>query len=1407
MDLLDDFNSVRQTFAELGELGGAALGDDSPELAPPPAACDLPSLSIEASVRQAARGRGQVVAAAAAADTVLLATSRGFLLRYQWDETGSERGAAPRQSARHHGISRCCGACLLQRGPQQRLSRRQPRLAPQRAATPPRRSPPRRAVTEVEAVRGADARVRSLWVDPRGRHVLLGVKTSSHVELLYWHSSWTKPRPLGKLKGLAVSAVGWQKQPAGGGGGQEPEAEDELALATGDVLLGSESGSLHVTAQDARVKKEGASTLLLDFKDKRKAITAVEQEVLPGGRRLVLLATPSALFVAVGGPGLQGALARFAPGGASWEPLLEVVSPSMHSTLRLLRGAGDVGALPGRFAWLVGGMLLHGHLLLDELAGDASVDDGGELVGDMRQLALAGAGGSPEDEPHDLAVSEHHYLVLYADRLAAVNQVSGRVAAEVAWGPGSHVAGLIGTPLGLLQDPAGGGVSLWSGEALHDVALANEGRDMWRIYLAHQDYANALKLAAGAAQRDAVYRAMGDAAAAAGDWAAAGARYGRIVGGAPPFEELALTLVESGAPDALTAFLTTKLQVLAPGDKAQATMVASWLTELLLDQINADLLAGGGQHTPAYTQHVAQLRSFLSERADTLNWGTTTALLESYGRLEELEAFAAAKGDQEALLEYLMRHPGGAVRALGVLRKPSVGPALVYKCAPELLAAAPGETVDLLISAGASLDPRALLPALVRFAEPGTPRARREEALRYISFAIDQLQCDDRRQACVRLLCELGLFEDAVGLALGGDGGRCDLALAQAVASAPEDDDGLRRKLWLAIAKHVVQGGERGDDAHGGGGGGDDAAPGGDQAARIKLAVEFLKEAGGLLVIEDVLPFFPDFVTIDNFKGAITDSLDRYSRQIEALKGEMDEATEIAEAVRRDLRLLGSRAAVVSSRQTCAACGRAILDPPPNPRGLPDGGAVPPFYLFPTGQAFHILCAAGEVVAYGGEARAGRVRKLLGKLARAEPAPPGGQACGEAGGGGGGGGGGKARLRGGAGGSERGGGRDGAGAGTGGGGGVAALAARLEEEVGGEDPWNGELLARVIDMPFVQPDGEAEEGPRVLGVKPALTTTMATADALPAQAVAAPGLSKAAADAPAFPAAAASSGNSADTGAHHLAAGAHASTSTSRQATAPALAAPASPPSPPAAAPAAEPAAVELPPLAPPTPPGADEPPAVHAEYAAYLARFEAGDTLAQRWHRLAAAGRLQGVRQEWDDWQHDLLLLQLQAQLAGGRGKRRRQDEAAEADADAPASSPHRPAPARAPADAQPARAQRPAGLSAGGPGGPGGGAASPGSREATPGGHAAAHAAGGGEPASDDDGSYSEGAEHEPHARPARGAARARGAAGARARAPRGQAARARPRRRPPRRSRQRGGAGPRGSSSRPPRCWAPA
>jgi hypothetical protein len=70
------------------------------------------------------------------------------------------------------------------------------------------------------------------------------------------------------------------------------------------------------------------------------------------------------------------------------------------------------------------------------------------------------------------------------------------------------------------------------------------------------------------------------------------------------------------------------------------------------------------------------------------------------------------------------------------------------------------------------------------------------------------------------------------------------------------------------------------------------------QAVSIGRVNEFLKQAGGLVKIEDILPLFPDFVQIDNFKEAICESLEEYNAQIERLKLEMADATRIADALR-----------------------------------------------------------------------------------------------------------------------------------------------------------------------------------------------------------------------------------------------------------------------------------------------------------------------------------------------------------------------------------------------------------------------------------------------------------------------------------------------------------------------------
>ena len=83
----------------------------------------------------------------------------------------------------------------------------------------------------------------------------------------------------------------------------------------------------------------------------------------------------------------------------------------------------------------------------------------------------------------------------------------------------------------------------------------------------------------------------------------------------------------------------------------------------------------------------------------------------------------------------------------------------------------------------------------------------------------------------------------------------------------------------------------------------------------------FLRECE-LLKIEDVLPFFPDFVLIDDFKDEISAALAEYNTHIDDLKHEMDAATQSAEAIRRDIRDLRNKYAALVYNGSWRQSGR-----------------------------------------------------------------------------------------------------------------------------------------------------------------------------------------------------------------------------------------------------------------------------------------------------------------------------------------------------------------------------------------------------------------------------------------------------------------------------------------------------
>lgn len=133
----------------------------------------------------------------------------------------------------------------------------------------------------------------------------------------------------------------------------------------------------------------------------------------------------------------------------------------------------------------------------------------------------------------------------------------------------------------------------------------------------------------------------------------------------------------------------------------------------------------------------------------------------------------------------------------------------------------------------------------------------------------------------------------------------------------------------------------------------------------VSRAMEVLRECD-LIKIEDILPFFPDFVTIDQFKDAICSSLQEYNQHIENLKHDMDDASKAAENIRKDIQKFKQKYSYVHAQDRCCECNYPLLSRP--------------FYLFPCSHKFHQDCLSDSVMGYLSKTKQKKVSELKGKL-------------------------------------------------------------------------------------------------------------------------------------------------------------------------------------------------------------------------------------------------------------------------------------------------------------------------------------------------------------------------------------------------------------------------------------------
>ena len=201
----------------------------------------------------------------------------------------------------------------------------------------------------------------------------------------------------------------------------------------------------------------------------------------------------------------------------------------------------------------------------------------------------------------------------------------------------------------------------------------------------------------------------------------------------------------------------------------------------------------------------------------------------------------------------------------------------------------------------------------------------------------------------VYLFCVLGHLEEAVTVALEF----LSIEEAKKCLDFAQENAELKRKVWLMIAKHVVK-----------------------NENDIKLAMACLQECEGLVKVEDILPFFPNFVTIDHFKDAICESLQEYSEHIQELKEEMEEAYSSAERIREDMNKHKGKYTFVRATDKCCVCNNHLM--------------ATSFHLFPScGHKFHTDCLKEAVRPHLSQARQKRLAEVEQDLAQVTSASGG----------------------------------------------------------------------------------------------------------------------------------------------------------------------------------------------------------------------------------------------------------------------------------------------------------------------------------------------------------------------------------------------------------------------------------
>ncbi|CAJ0932013.1 unnamed protein product, partial [Mesorhabditis belari] len=586
---------------------------------------------------------------------------------------------------------------------------------------------------------------------------------------------------------------------------------------------------------------------------------------------------------------------------------------------------------PKRFVWLSGSSYTIGRV-------DLSVENAKEAMIEektIQNFRLPRVEGNLE-EAVGVALSEWHALIAFPSRITAVSLYSYATAYE------DRIPIEMGSIRGLTKDASS--EYNWAFTETHSFKYRSndEARYVWRVLLDKGDYAKAVVVARNRQTIDPsafewVLRRQADKYIQDKNYIAAAEI---LAHSSEPFETVVLRFLstEEDRRTGLKTFLEKKLQQYQGAeDRIKREALTIWLLEVQLEELAESRRSGGDTEGDRTRQLTKQLQGFLT-RKSVLEFVSTNR--------ESVYKLIVSHADFDTQL-YIANE-------LKVLKKQSA-PDFFYKYAPILAKHIPRHVFQALLTVP-KLRPnrflslftqcqndREMAQAALPYLEAAvrTPTGKGDVALQNmliamysthrpkmlkghleslgidrnsipynIDYALRTCQQSGHDECVIFLYCVNEMFLEAVDIAL-----KIDINLAKSCARwmEPGDDflcekfypEELRRRVWLKIASHVIQ-------------------MGGEAAEAIGL----LKESQDVIKIQDILPFFPQFVKIEHFKEPLCECLREHSTKIQELQRNMKEATQIATDIRDRCVKLDKRTTVIRAGEVCTSCFRSLLSRP-----------------------------------------------------------------------------------------------------------------------------------------------------------------------------------------------------------------------------------------------------------------------------------------------------------------------------------------------------------------------------------------------------------------------------------------------------------------------------------------------